>query len=189
MSVSSGRGAESEGDDGGITVLPFIEEQHRETFIEISLAREEPHLVACIEILSPANKRHGTEGWDKYALERNAALLGSAHFIEVDLLLRGTRMPMLEGMPDSPYYVLLSRKPSAPSCRVWRASYRDPLPPLRIPLARRDPDLVIPLQPLVDGIYARSRYWLDIDYSKPLGIRLASAEARWVRGTASSAKR
>ena len=175
------RAASTEASDGGVTVVPFIEEQYRETFIEISLRRPEPQLVACVEVLSASNKRRGSEGWDQYVKKRNAMLLGSAHFIEIDLLLGGSRMPMMGTWPDSPYYVMLCRKPSAPTCRVWRASYREPLPSVRIPLAQRDPDLVIPLQPLVDEIYARSRYWLDLDYSRPVGLGITSGDAEWMR--------
>ncbi|MBY0228281.1 MAG: DUF4058 family protein, partial [Gemmataceae bacterium] len=121
--------------------------------------------------------------------KRNAMLLSSAHFIEIDLLMGGTRMPMAGDWPDSPYYVLLCRKPGTAACRVWRASYREPLPPVRIPLAGHDPDLVIPLQPLVDDIYAMSRYWIDLDYSKPLPRRLPAAEKKWMREAVASAAR
>lgn len=172
------RARQAEADDGAVTLVPFIEEAHRELFIEVVEAREEPRLVAAIELLSPSNKRKGSEGRDQYLRKRNAMMLGSAHFVEIDLLRGGVRMPMADAWPDSPYYVLLCRKPSAPSCRVWRASYRAPLPDLRVPLARRDPDVVLPLQPIVDEVFRRSRYALN--YSRAIEPPLPAEDVGWL---------
>jgi hypothetical protein len=107
--------------------------------------------------------------------------LGKANLVEIDLLRGGDRMPMLDPLPASPYYVLVSRQEQAPLCRVWRADFDQPLPSAPIPLTRPDPDLTVALQPLVDLIYERSRYAQDIDYSRPLTPPLATTEASWLR--------
>ena len=176
-----------EADDGSVAIMPLMEEERREGFVLVE--DTDGHVVACIEVLSPTNKDKGSRGWKEYAKKRARCLRSDAHFIEIDLLLGGTRMPMGEPWPDSPYYVLLSRKPAAPPCRVWPASYREPLPALRVPLARGEPDVVIPLQPLVDAICRKHGYPARFDYSKLLDLPVPVADADWLRETAASAKR
>ena len=60
------------------------------------------------------------------------------------------------------------------------ATFRKPLPTIRIPLAKPDPDMPLDLQPLVEAIYARSRYARDIDYRRPLAPPLTAAEQAWL---------
>ncbi len=107
-------------------------------------------------------------------------LRGLAHFVELDLLRRGRRMPMAGRWPDSPYYLLVCRKQEAPRCTVWPAHFLRPLPPLSIPLAAPDPDVTLALQPLVEAVYARSHYDRDLDYNRPLHPPLGPADAAWL---------
>jgi hypothetical protein len=88
-----------------VTMRAFIAEHFRENFIEIVEAATEVRLVTCIEVLSPSNKRRGSEGWEQYLRKRNALLLGSANLVEIDLLRRGQRLPMVEPWPNSAYYL------------------------------------------------------------------------------------
>jgi hypothetical protein len=125
-------------------------------------------LVTCIEVLSPSNKRFGTVGWLQYGRKRQIFLECHANLVEIDLLRGGRRRAMKEAWPDSPYYVLVMRKSEAPACQVWPAYVHCALPELAIPLVPPDPELRLPLQPLVDAIYVRSRYQVDIDYAMSL---------------------
>jgi hypothetical protein len=165
---------------GPIAVRPFIEEEYRETFVEILEAEAEQRLVTCIEVLSPSNKRRGTPGWDLYLRKRQALLLGEANLVEIDLLRGGQRLPMLDPWPDSPYTVLVSRRWKTPRCLVWPASFQRPLPVIPVPLARPDPEVELALQPMVEGIYARSRYHHSIDYSRPLSPPPTPEESAWL---------
>ncbi len=167
-------------DDGAMTMQAFVVEEHRETFIKIYEVEPERRLVTRIEMLSPANKRKKSKGWKKYMRKRQSLLLGSANLVEIDLLRGGQRMPMMGAWPDSPYTLLVCREQRAPYCKVWPAHYREPLPTLPIPLSYPDPDIRIDLQPLIAGIYARSRYDRDIDYGKPLDPPLAEADVAWL---------
>lgn len=176
-----------------IPMRAFIEEEYRETFVEIYEAGRGNRLITSIEVLSPSNKRPSTPGWDLYQRKRQALLLGEANLVEIDLLRGGQRMPMLDPWPDSPYSFLVSRLGRVPRCLVWPVSYRQPLDELPVPLARPDPDIVLSLQPMIDSIYARYRYHRTIDYSRPLDPPLPAADAAWleerVRAGAASAKR
>jgi hypothetical protein len=168
-------------DAQSVLMRAFLTESFKETCVEIYAAGEEPVLVTCIEVLSPANKRPNTEGWDTYLRKRRAMLLGQANFIEIDLLRGGHKMPMLDPWPDSLYSLLVCRQSNAPYCRVWPAHFRDRLPPIPVPLSDSDPDLTLDLQPLIDGIYSLGRYDERIDYSRPLTPALSDADAVWVR--------
>jgi hypothetical protein len=111
--------AEASTEPGPLSLRPFIAEEFKESFVEIyALHPEERRLVTCIEVLSPANKRKDSEGWDLYLRKRQALLLGEANLVEIDLLRAGTRMPMLDPWPNSPYTLLVARRASRGYCKV-----------------------------------------------------------------------
>jgi hypothetical protein len=163
-----------------IDLIAFIEEEFEESFLDIYELQPERKLVTSIEVLSPSNKRQGSPGWQQYLLKRQALLRGKANLVEIDLLRGGTRMPMVEPFPDSPYYLLVARKELAPRCRVWPAFFDRLLQPIPIPLSKPDHDIELSLQPLIEEIYDRSRYGQDIDYTSPLTPPLTGAEAAWL---------
>jgi hypothetical protein len=173
--------AEPPAGSNAVTMRAFIDEHFRENFIEIYEASPETRLITCIEVLSPANKRRGTEGWEQYLRKRNALLLGQANLVEIDLVRGGQRMPMVEPWPNGPYYLLVSWQDRAPYCRVWPVGYLEPLPEIPVPLASPDPDLSLRLQPMIEAVYQRSRYGRRIDYAKPLNPPLAAEDATWLQ--------
>jgi hypothetical protein len=67
----------------------------------------ERRLVACIEVLSPTNKRGS--GREEYSVKRLQILSGPAHLVEIDLLRVGSRFPTARPLPEVPYFVFLSR--------------------------------------------------------------------------------
>jgi hypothetical protein len=194
VTVSAGRGsrpgrgqgtstaAVAEPETEFVALRAFIEEEFDESFIDIYELEPERRLITSVEVLSPSNKRRGTKGWTLYLRKRQALLRGRANLVEIDLLRGGDRMPMLDPLPDSPYYVLVARREKAPYCRVARACFDRPLPTVPVPLSKPDPDIRVALQPLVEAIYARSRYYQDIDYSQPLAPPLKPEQAAWLEG-------
>ncbi len=172
-----------------IEMVATIEDSFDETFIDIFEADPERRLVTSIEVLSPANKRPGSESRGLYLRKRQALMMGEANLVEIDLLRGGKRMPMRGKWPNSPYTLLLARKEQnpqdlerlAPRCRVWPAHFDRPLPVIPVPLTKAHADLQLDLQPLVAAIYERSRYAEVIDYTKPLAPPLSRKEAAWVR--------
>ncbi len=139
-----------------------------------------PGMDPYIEVLSPSNKRLGTEGWELYQRKRQSVLPGNVNLVEIDLLRGGQRMPMLDLWPDSPYTLLVARA-RAHLYRVWRAHYRRPLPVIPVPLAKPDPDIRLDVQPMINEIYRRFRYGRSIDYRKPLNPPLDAAETGWLK--------
>jgi hypothetical protein len=164
-----------------VDLRAFLEEEFVENFLDIFELKPERRLVTSIEVLSPSNKRRGSKGWKRYLSKRQALLLGKANLVEIDLLRGGTRMPMLDPLPNSPYYLLVAREEKAPRCRVWPAYFNRPLAPIPVPLSRPDPDIPLTLQPLIETICQRGRYEEEIDYTKPLTPPLGPKEAAWLK--------
>jgi len=158
----------------------MVEKEFRESFVEIRELDPDRRLVTTIEILSPSNKRLGTTGWTRYQRKRQAHLEGFASLVEIDLLRGGHRMPMEDEWPESPYYLLVSRRQEAPCCNVWPANFTAPLPAISVPLAPPDADVGLDLQPMIHTIYGRSRYERDIDYRRPCRPPLSAGEMEWL---------
>ncbi len=166
--------------DRSYIVLIESEGKERESFVEIYETDPDQRLVTCMEVLSPSNKRRGSEGWEVYLRKRQALLLGAANFVEIDLVRSGHKMPMLDPWPKAPYTLLVCRQSRAPYCTVLPAHFQRPLPLLPVPLASPDPDISLTLQPMIDAIYARGRYYRSIDYSSPLSPPLKAEEQSWL---------
>ncbi len=163
-----------------VSMEAFVSTEYRETFIEIYEHDPEKRLVTSLEVLSPSNKRRGSEGWELYLRKRQALLLGAANLVELDLLRGGGRLPTVTPWPNSPYALLVCRQQRAPRCKVWPATFQRPLPPIPVPLSPPDVDVRLDLQPLIAAVYTRSRYGRDLDYSRPLQPPLGPDESAWV---------
>jgi hypothetical protein len=146
----------------------------REPYLEIQKINPQRRLITCIEILSPSNKRFASVGWQQYVMKRQLFLQGYANLVEIDLVRSGRRMPMEEPWPDAPYSLLVMRKEEATRCTVKPAHFDRPLGRISVPLAPPDADVALSLQPLIDAVYARSKYFLDIDYRQAVTSSLAS---------------
>lgn len=172
---------EPEGEIEPIQLRAFIEEEHREAFVEIYEATPEQRLITTVEVLSPSNKRPNSLGRDLYLRKRQSVMLEGINLVEIDLLRGGERMPMLDPWPASPYTLMVARAKKPHACLVWQGHFRKPLPTIRVPLAKPDPDISLDLQPLIDAIYERYRYAQSIDYTQPLNPPLAPEETSWLQ--------
>jgi hypothetical protein len=159
----------------------FVESEVRETYIDVFVTEPEHRLVTTIEVLSPTNKERGGHGWHLYLRKRQAALVCGVHLVEIDMLRGGTRLPMHEPWPDSPYALLVARAGHQFACDVWPAYFHLPLPAIPIPLAPPDADISLELQPLIDSIYSRLRYGETIDYGKALVPPPSAVEDGWLK--------
>jgi hypothetical protein len=176
-------------DDESIEMRATIEDSFEETFIDIFEQNPERRLITSIEVLSPSNKRPGSESRGLYLRKRQALMMGEANLVEIDLLRGGARLPMLDAWPKSPYILLVSRKEQTlddrkhltPRCRVWKTYFDRPIPVIPVPLTKPHADLQLDLQPLVEEIYTRARYGEVIDYSKPLVPPLSREQSSWLK--------
>ncbi len=191
VSITTSRGRKRSGEKGTTAVAEptvekkphvlraFLEEEHRETFVEIYETEPEMRLVTSLEVLSPSNKQPNSEGWELYQRKRQSILLSNVNLVEIDLLRGGQRMPMLDPWPTSPYVLMVARAGKPYACLVWEGYFQEPLPNIPVPLAKPDADLSLPLQPLLDTIYRRFRYEQSLNYTKELAPPLSAEESAW----------
>lgn len=134
----------------------------REGYLEIR-ERGTKELITVIEILSPANKRSG-KGRQMYE-EKRAEILGSrTHLIEIDLLRRGQKMPIINNDVDSHYRVLVCRGNCRPRADLYAFNLQNPMPAFPVPLRSDDTEPIVNLQELFTEIYDVGSYDLKIDY-------------------------
>jgi hypothetical protein len=139
----------------------------------------ERRLVTVIEILSPVNKRG--EGARDYIERRNALLHTRTHVLEIDLLRRGSRIPLQGPMPVAPYYVFLSRFTRCPRTDVWAISLRQRLPVVPVPLLPPDEDVPLDLQAAPDACFALVGYERLLNYQEPPPPpAFSEADAAWM---------
>lgn len=128
-------------------------------------------LVTSIEILSPYNKRPGSDGIMQYRLKRARLLASHVHLVELDLLRGGERpgLEFVEEPIDTDYILLVNRfRLLERLSEIWPVALNETLPPLPIPLLPPDPDLTLDLQAAVAEVYDDSRYDLRLAYQPPI---------------------
>jgi hypothetical protein len=160
-----------------VTLSLIIEEETHERHLEIR-HRPARTLVAVLELLSPANKEE--PGRTLYLARRNALAHHPVHLVEVDLLLKGQRLPLEEDLPPGVFYVLVSRGDQRPACEVYAWTVRQPLPAILIPLLAPDPDVWLDLGAVFTTTYERGRYDRAVEYAAPPPIHLDAARLAWV---------
>lgn len=147
------------------------------SFVEIR-NRSSREIVTAIEILSPANKRAGPDR-EQYLAKRAQLLASSAHFVEIDLLRGGPRMPF-EELPPCDYYVLVSRVEVRPASGLWPIRIRDGLPVVPVPLRKPDRDAPLDLKRALDRVYDAAGYAKYIYASRPVPA-LEAQDEEWAR--------
>jgi hypothetical protein len=148
--------------------MPFLEIRDRATW----------RLVTVIELLSPTNKYAGPDR-QQYLAKRRQILSSAVHFVELDLLRGGPRMP-LEGLPDCAYYALVSRFENRPVADLWPLHLPDPLPIIPIPLNEPHPAARVDLQAFLNQLYDAAGYG-DYIYSAEPRPHLTTEEAAWAQ--------
>lgn len=184
--------AEGSGDTAAF-VPPFIipmamPEEIREPYVEIHL-RGSGEVVALIEILSPGNKRPGSDGRREYLAKRESVLPTRVHLIELDLLRGGERLPMGRPLPTADYFAFVRRGTARMAAGVWPISLREPLPTIPVPLADDDPDLPLDLQAVFTTVYDQTGYDYSLDYERDTVPPLSEEDAAWARELFAAAPR
>jgi hypothetical protein len=152
--------------------------ERRETYLVVR-ERATREVVTVLETLSPANKRRGGVGRREYLEKREEVLQSPSHLVELDLLREGERLPTQSRLPTGDYYAIVSRRHRRPRAEAYAWTIRDPLPTIPVPLLRGDPDVPLDLQTVFATVYARARYDLSVDYTRPLDPPLTGADAAW----------
>ena len=154
--------------------LPAVDAEGQ-SFLEIR-DRDNHELVTVVELLSPSNKYAGPDR-EQYLAKALQLQRSWVHFVEIDLLRGGPRMPWLD-MPECDYCVVVSRVERRPKAGFWPIRLRERLPEIPIPLRRGDADARVDLQHVLDRIYDAAGYAYHI-YSGPPEPLLQAADAAW----------
>jgi hypothetical protein len=164
-------------------------EQHREPVLRI-VDKTSREIVTAIEVLSPANKRPGSDGYFAYVEKREELLGKGVQMVEIDLLRGGARLPTAQPLqPTTDYCAFVHRKGSYPEVEVYEWSLESGLPTIPIPLAGDDPDVPLDLQAALDSLYDAGGYDLALSYKPKLVPPLRESDGDWVREVVRKARR
>ena len=202
VTVKEGRGLLAAGPATGTAVAepaarcrlePMGVEEIRVPFVRL-LDRETREVVTVIELLSPTNKRTGTDR-QQFLAKRARLLTSSVNYVEIDLLRGGPPTPMDEEPPAGTYRAIVSRGdwtdppgpwPSRPPADVWVWNLRDPLPAIPVPLRPPHPEAVLDLRAALDRTYDESGLE-DYLHLTPPDPPLDAADAAWAADLLSAA--
>jgi Protein of unknown function (DUF4058) len=161
-----------------ISVVVPIPVSIRQGYLEIRQVGTN-RVIAAIEVLSPVNKKPG-KGRETY-LEKRQNVFGSfTHLIEIDLLRKWEPMPILETNIQSDYRVLVSRRERRPIADLYPFNLPDPMPSFPVPLLAGDLEPIVDLKALLDSIYDRAVYPLQIDYNSNPNPSLTETDLAWL---------
>jgi hypothetical protein len=137
-------------------------------------------VITVIELLSPKNKRSG-EGRAAYEKKRRAVLSSLTHLVELDLLRGGKQMAIAGNHSATPYRFLISRSEQRPIAALYGFRLQEAMPSFPLPLKPEDPELLVSLQEVFNGVYDRARYRTRIDYRQaPPPPALSESDQQWV---------
>jgi hypothetical protein len=157
--------------------IPLAVDIEGQSFLEIR-DRQDRRLIAVIELVSPSNKKPGADR-EQFVAKRLEFLRGSVHYVEIDLLRGGPRLPLRDVVLRD-YYVLVRRMEEWPRVSVWTFSLRDPLPVIPIPLKAPDADAHLDLQEVLQRVYDAGGYG-DYIYAGMPEPPLSDGDAQWAR--------
>lgn len=170
-----------------VTAPILIMDKIREAYLEIRTLKGE-RIVTVIEVLSPSNKVAGSSPRNAYLGKRRRWLNSESHFVEIDLLRGGERVnPVGVRLPTCDYRVIISRVEMRPLAHFWQVKLRDTLPVIPVPLLGDDPPATMDLGQVLNEVYDRARYDIQIDYSSdPPAPELTRENRKWLRSQLSA---
>ncbi len=163
--------------EASVEVLVPVVDLEGSSYLEIR-DRRDRRVITIVELLSPSNKYAGRDR-EQYIVKRSRAFGSSAHFVEIDLLRGGPRLP-LTNLPPCDYYALVSRMERRPRADLWPIQLRQRLPVVPIPLSDPHPDAQLDLQDVLHRVYDAARYGSYIYEEEPTP-NLASDDTAWAR--------
>lgn len=160
-----------------ITVTVPIPETIRQSYLEVRKVGTN-QVVTSIEILSPVNKRPG-KGRETYEAKRQNVLGSFTHLVEIDLLRQWEPMPILEQNIQRNYRILVSRSEGRPLADLYAFNLPDLIPSFPLPLLSGDVEPLVDLKALLDLVYDRAVYRLQINYNSVPVPALTETEETW----------
>jgi len=151
----------------------------RETYLEVREAAG-GQVVTVIELLSPANKQRGSEGYIQYLNKRLNILRSQTHLVEIDLLRGQKPLPMEGNPPASDYHFIISRSWQRPQAHLYTFNLPEAIPNCPVPLqSEQENEPVLKLQNLLHTLYEQAGYDLRIDYRIEPVPPFSTSDATW----------
>lgn len=168
-------------------IIPIeMNEVVEETTRYIRVVQHPDHaLVAVLELLSPSNKVEPGRG--DYLVNRRQWFRQPVHLVELDLIVKGKRLPVRGALPQADYFAFVTRWERRPDSEVYAWSVREPMPMLRVPLCDPDPDLVFDLQSFFTRVFERGYYEDWLDYRESIEAPLSDPDRQWAEQRARTA--
>jgi hypothetical protein len=148
----------------------------------VRVENQDGQLITVIEFISPWNKR--MPGLKAYQATRAELLNAGVHVVEIDLVRSGNWQALFKphtcaAKAISLYRVTVRTTEIPPPVYVYPINLKDPLPEIQIPLRATDPKVMLPLQPMIEAIYADGRYGKTLDYTRPLDPPLSADDQQY----------
>jgi hypothetical protein len=74
-------------------------------------------------------------------------------------------------------------------CEVYPVPLRNPLSAIHVPLRRKDEDVRLDLQAVLEQAYRKGRYSLTINYAEATDPPLTGSDAKWARALVKAARK
>jgi hypothetical protein len=173
-------------------VLEMVREEVREPFIQIIEPAAGNRIVTAIEVLSPDNKTAGA-GRDLYIQKREEFWRAGTHLVEIDLLRGGLPTVRVDAgqladaekhssrMPSSWRYMVAVTRLLPTRRELYPVPLEQRLPRIRIPLAHKDPDVVLDLQAAFARTWEAGPYPELLRYDEPPPGPLTDEEIAFCR--------
>jgi hypothetical protein len=165
-------------------VVQVCELEIHETYITILDLVSNQEVVAVIEVISPTNKVAGS-GRKSYLNKQKKVRKSTAHLVEIDLLrtnLHVMAVPETVARSHGPYHYLACVN-RAGELRdrfdLYPRTLPERLPRIQVPLAGKDPDVVLDLQAVLEKTYQAGDYDDRIDYGAPCRPPLSLEDQAW----------
>lgn len=166
-------------------IVPLVEQERSESFLEIHTEKEDHPLITAIEILSSTNKTPGDHGRTKYQQKQVELLDSRVNLVEIDLLRGGQPSTALihrdaiAAVGPFAYHVCIHKMDDRDHLYVYPIRLKERLPEILIPLLPGDGEVKIDLQAVFDRCYDTGPYRRGRPYRLSPEPPLSSEQAAW----------
>ncbi len=180
--TSNGSVAVLEADSPVVVQVPELE--IHQPYVTILDRLSGQKFVTTIEVVSPDNKYQGP-GRQAYVEKQRETRASKVHLIEIDLLRTGPHVLAVAkwmARAQGPYHYLVCvnrARGQRDKFDLYPRLLPQRLPKIRVPLAGRDPDVVLDVQAVLEQTYERGAYADRIDYRAPCRPPLSKADQAW----------
>ena len=166
---------------GAVSVSVPMPEHIIETWIEVHAVHADEEILTVVEVLSPGNKRPGSDARKAYERKRHKILFSETHLVEIDLCRSGAPMPVSGKVPPSDYRIFVSRAEDRPRAALYPFGVRDPFPSFVLPLRADDDEPPVDLHKALARVWDEGAFDLSVNYRAEAVPPLRHEDAAWAR--------